>query len=97
MSENTMAVIGVVCTVVGVIFMYIGYRQGANNCVRDDASEHTAVTAKLDYISRGVDDMRLDMKDQGRRMDSLGERVTRVEESSKSAHKRIDELGKEGN
>jgi len=48
--------------------------------------------ANLNYIRMGIDEVRLEQKDQGRRFDSLSERVTRVEESAKQAHKRIDRL-----
>ena len=39
--------------------------------------------------------MRLDVKEVARKQDALGERLIRVEESTKSAHKRIDTLEKE--
>ncbi|WP_426251383.1 hypothetical protein [Paenibacillus pabuli] len=44
----------------------------------------------MDYIKRGVDDIRLEQRAQAQRVDVLSERVTRVEESAKQAHKRID-------
>lgn len=46
----------------------------------------------VDYIKRGVDEMRLEQRSLGRRFDELAERVARVEESSKQAHKRIDRI-----
>ncbi|MGE6576253.1 hypothetical protein ACQKFM_15155 [Paenibacillus xylanexedens] len=46
--------------------------------------------ADVDYIKRGVDDIRLEQRVQAQRVDALSERVTRVEESAKQAHKRID-------
>jgi hypothetical protein len=47
---------------------------------------------QLNYISRGVDDIKLDIKDQNRKISSLVERVAKVEESTKSAHHRIDDI-----
>ncbi len=49
----------------------------------------------MDYIARGVDDIKLDLKDQARKIESQNERLIRVEESAKSAHKRLDKV--EGN
>jgi phage shock protein A len=46
----------------------------------------------MDYIKRGIEDIRVEQKAQGRRYDELAERVTRVEESAKSAHHRIDRV-----
>ncbi|WP_143287327.1 hypothetical protein [Caloramator quimbayensis] len=64
---------------------------------RDSVGNAVRLEAKVDYISKGVDDIRLDIKDHGRKIDDIDRRVTRVEESTKSAHHRIDELiNKEG-
>ncbi|MFC0392431.1 hypothetical protein [Paenibacillus mendelii] len=46
----------------------------------------------VDYIKRGIDDVRFEQRERGRRFDALSERVTRVEESAKQAHKRLDRL-----
>mgnify|MGYP001954875778 CR=1 FL=1 len=46
----------------------------------------------VNYIRQGVDDLRVEIRSQGQRYDMLAERVTRVEESTKQAHKRIDKL-----
>ncbi|MBJ8205883.1 hypothetical protein JDS91_32425, partial [Bacillus cereus] len=53
--------------------------------------------AKLEYISKGVDDIRIDLKANEKQMIVLGERITRVEESAKQAHKRLDNVEKEIN
>lgn len=91
--------IGILCTLGGLVIAFFSYRQGCNKNIKDDAKEdatdHTMVTTKLEYISRGIDDIRLDNKQRDREMKDMSERVTRVEESSKSAHKRLDDIGKE--
>ena len=43
-------------------------------------------------VSNGVIDIRADFRSQGVTIQSLTERVTRVEESAKQAHKRIDRI-----
>jgi membrane protein implicated in regulation of membrane protease activity len=52
----------------------------------------------IGYIKAGVDDMKREQKESNERHYALVERVTKVEESTKSAHHRIDELAvkKEG-
>jgi hypothetical protein len=59
---------------------------------RTDGCEDGVLKTDVEYIKRGVDDIRLDMRAQGQKLDGLAERVTRVEESAKQAHKRIDRL-----
>ena len=52
----------------------------------------TAISVKLDGISHGIETIRVDLKAQEKRVSELSERLTRVEESSKQAHKRLDNL-----
>lgn len=58
---------------------------------RQDCRADGGMQVDITYIKRGVDDIRVS---QQRLQDDLGrlsERVARVEESSKSAHHRLDE------
>lgn len=53
-----------------------------------EASENKADT---EYIKRRVDDILLEQRTTNTKLDNHAERITRVEESVKQAHKRIDE------
>lgn len=44
------------------------------------------------YLKRGIDDMRVKIDIHGQRYDQMTEKVIRMDESIKSAHKRIDKL-----
>ena len=48
--------------------------------------------AKLDFISQGVNNIQVKMEAQEGKMELMNEKIIRVEESTKSAHKRINEL-----
>jgi len=52
--------------------------------------------ADISYIKRRVDDIVLEQRETTKTLDIHGERITRVEESVKQAHKRIDALGSKG-
>lgn len=69
-----------------------GYQLNKTKSIKDDGKQSAQVSAQLQYISKGVDDIRIDIKANEKQMQVLGERVTRVEESSKQAHKRIDKM-----
>ena len=97
---------GLLFTVFTLILGILGYQLNRTNqqikqqqLIKRETKEETTKDVKLqtqlDYISKGVDDIRIDLKANEKQMAALGERVTRVEESSKQAHKRIDKI--EGN
>ncbi|WP_019779247.1 hypothetical protein, partial [Streptococcus sobrinus] len=65
--------------------------------VKADVQQSADVKAELVYISKGVDDIRHDIRAKETQMILLGERVTRVEESAKQAHRRLDNMEKEVN
>ena len=59
---------------------------------RQDAAGSARLEAKLDSISGGVEDIRVEMRSMRGRMDGLAERLSAVETSCKSAHHRLDQL-----
>ena len=88
--------IGIMGTLAGIMFSYIAYQRARRKEVKEDTKEdtksHTELKAKLDYIGRGIDEIRIDMKAQENRVTDLVGAVIRVEEIAKSAHKRIDTM-----
>lgn len=59
---------------------------------KNQGASEASITTKVDYIARGVDDIRLDRRAQASKIESMNEKLIRVDESSKQAHKRIDKL-----
>ncbi|RUL56449.1 hypothetical protein [Lysinibacillus antri] len=93
MESQTVALIGLVCTVLGALIGFLSFNRNRDKDVRNDASESAVIRTKLDAINSGVESIRIDIKAQEMRVTELSERVIRVEESSKQAHKRLDEWG----
>ena len=57
-----------------------------------DAGQLARIETTLDGVRNGVDDIRIEMRAQQQQINGMSERVARVEESAKNAHRRIDEL-----
>jgi peptidoglycan hydrolase CwlO-like protein len=87
--------IGVLVAVLSLLIGYQTYTLNKVKTIKNDSRESAEVKAELGYIRKGVDDIRIDLKANEKQMIALGERITRVEESSKQAHKRIDNLERE--
>lgn len=58
----------------------------------NDGANDGSIKGDIKYMRNSFDDLRLDVKEVARKQDNQGERLTRVEESVKSAHHRIDGL-----
>ena len=89
---SIVTLIGVVGTISGIIFGYLGYSRGQRKDSRQLGSDSGALKTDIEYIKRRTDDVLLEQKDTNKTLGNLSERVTRVEESTKQAHKRIDKL-----
>jgi uncharacterized membrane protein len=98
--------IGILFSVISLILAVLGYQISKTNQqikkqqierqeIKTDTEASVEVKAELGYIRKGVDDIRIDLKANEKNIAHLSERVTRVEESSKQAHKRIDAMGAE--
>lgn len=92
MQEWLPAVIAAVAAISGVLLGWTGRTREAKQSIRTDSREEAAMRADVEYIKRGVDDIRVEQRAMRQDMSDLTERVTRVEESSKQAHKRIDRV-----
>lgn len=86
--------VALLCTVLGVAISYLTFQRGKSNDIRAETREDAETKAKLDYISKGVDDIRLDNKARDRQIQELSKDLIEVKQSVKSAHHRIDEIVK---
>lgn len=96
MQGTTIALIcsltSIASAVLGFLISFLTFRK---NNKKDDVAEGQSkgvMASDIGYIKAGVDDLKRETADQRRTVGELGERVTRVEESTKQAHKRIDGL-----
>lgn len=91
-KSNLPILISAAAAISGIILGWLGRSRTVRQDTVDEASQDARLRADMEYIKRGIDDVRLEQRAQGQRFDALAERVTRVEESAKQAHKRIDRL-----
>lgn len=96
MENSTMISIGLVFTIIGGVIGYATYLMNSRKNVKQETKEDVAMSTKLDtkldMISKNIDEIRLDNKDFNKTIHQLGERLSAVESSAKSAHHRIDNL-----
>lgn len=77
--------------------LYFGIKNNRRSQKKEDkeeASQDAIVITKLESIEKGVDDIKEELKGVKADVKEDHDRIIRLEESSKQAHKRIDSLGK---
>ncbi|MDF1510609.1 hypothetical protein PZE06_20965 [Robertmurraya sp. DFI.2.37] len=87
--------VGVLIAIGGLLLSYFGYQLNRTKEVKTDSRQDAKIQAQLDYIGKGVDDIRIELRANQKDIGALNERVTRVEESAKQAHLRINNINKE--
>lgn len=92
MNIELSIIFGAIGTLVGVIGAIAAFKKSN----KEEGMQDAETKATLNYISKGVDDIRIDMRAQASKLDSFNERLIRVEESAKQAHKRINNIEKVG-
>lgn len=60
--------------------------------LKKDGSENGKHSADIEYIKRRTDDILLEQRNTNITLQSHAERITRVEEAVKQAHKRLDTI-----
>jgi cell division protein FtsB len=96
MDQDTItALLAMLAGLSGIILGWLGRIKQDKQESAQQAGTSASLKADVDYIRRGVDDIKDAQRAHGVRLDALTERVVRLEESGKQAHKRIDRLDRE--
>jgi len=84
-----------------LIFSILSQNRASRNSVKDEiekakaeAQKQARVESKLDEISSDTKDIKSDLRNVKSDISSINERLIIVEQSTKSAHKRIDNIQK---
>lgn len=96
MDGTLLTIIPVICTVIALIISIKSYFKTDK---KDDKTEtekriarDTKIDTKLDLVLKGNDDLKGEIKGINNSIELYREKLARVDESCKQAHKRIDTL-----
>jgi septal ring factor EnvC (AmiA/AmiB activator) len=84
------------CAILTFLVGFLTFSRNRDKDVKSEASHSATIQTKLENIDQGVRSIQIDLKANERRVNELNERVIRVEESSKQAHKRLDKFEDKG-
>lgn len=84
--------IALACTVLGAIISYLTFQRNKTKDTKEEIQGLTKLQEESKYVVKGVDEIRYNLRDMNKNMSDMNERLIRVEESCKQAHKRLDNL-----
>ena len=88
--------IGILCTISGIFislfFSVLTYKRNVKKDSENTGEGRGVLQSDIGYIKAGIDDLKRENRAVNLKLDSISERVTRVEERCKQAHKIIDEI-----
>lgn len=97
MNDGIGVFIGVAGVVIAAFSVALAYSQSKRQQKKQDSEEskedggqQATIKADIDYIKRRTDDTLLEVRDMRKCQSDYTERLARCEESTKSAHHRID-------
>lgn len=92
MSIEITLLISIVSVSIAVITIIYNLRRNAKKDTSEDAAQMATVITELKSISSGIDDIKKEITSIKDDVKENRDRTTRLEESCKQAHKRIDEI-----
>jgi len=88
----TETIISLAVAVCALLFTALSFRRTQNKDTSAEAVEKATMGADIKYIRTSVDEIRLDNKAIKADVSALQTKIVEVEASTKSAHKRLDDL-----
>jgi len=85
-------IISLVIALAALIFTALSFRRTANQDNQATATERATMTADIRYIRGSIDEIKLENRSIQKDMSELKTKVVEIEQSTKSAHKRLDDL-----
>lgn len=92
MDAGWVTLITVGSTALGVLVSWLAFVRKNKKDSEKDGESRGVLASDIGYIKAGVDDLKRESRETRHDMGELSTRVARCEESTKQAHKRIDEI-----
>ena len=84
----------IVISACALLFTALSFKRNANQDTTASATERATMTADIRYIRNSIDEIKLENKAIQKDVSELSRKVVEIEASTKSAHKRLDDLVK---
>ena len=91
-TEIVLTIISVLGTISSILFAYLAFKRSNKLEHKDEGKNEGVMLSEIGYIKSSIDRIEKSLNHLEERYTELSNRLVRVEESTKNAHKRITEL-----
>ena len=92
----TETIISLVLAFCALLFTALSFRRTQNQDTTASAAERATMTADVKYIRSSIDEIKLENRAIQKDVSDMKTRIAEIDQSAKSAHKRIDDLQQKG-
>ena len=92
----TETIISLVLAGCALLFTAMSFRRTQNQDTSETATQRATMTADIKYIRSSIDEIKIENKVIQKDVSDLKTKVVEIEQSTKSAHKRLDDMIKKG-
>lgn len=90
MTIEVSILLSVISVSIAAVFGFAIWKRNTKSDDKQEASQTATIITKLDGIEKGVEDIKAELRSVKAEVREDHDRITRLEESAKQAHKRID-------
>lgn len=87
-------IVAIFVPLLALCFTALSFRRQENHDTSAEATERATLTADVRYIRSSIDEIKIENRSIQKDISDLTKKVVEVEASTKSAHKRIDDIMK---
>ena len=91
---NVETVVSLCIAACAMLFSALSYRRNTTNDSADIVTQRATITADIRYIRQSIDEIKLENRAIRSDLDELKTKLVEVEASTKSAHRRLDDMQK---
>lgn len=91
-TEIVLTIISVLGTISSILFAYLAFKRSNMQEHKDEGKNEGVMLSEIGYIKSSIDRIEKSLNHLEERYTELSNRLVKVEESTKNAHKRITEL-----
>jgi len=93
METGTIVALGI--SLLALIVNMLSFRRNTNQDTSATAAERATLAANVTYIRQSIDEIKLENRAIQKDIVEMKTKIAEIDQSARSAHKRLDDLGKE--